>query len=162
MSHLYPTWNCLDACDNVEASSSIGPNSSPDVLLSHYLDIPDDVPFLALDADAIQDNETSDPSYCPTHRAYSKRVPDEIKVITILQYMKKEFPRLSLHHLLKILFTSDHGSVTNFTNIFRSDGGAIFLMDMLWEKEGMKNEAMQEWVVERGARVCAKELNRLT
>ena len=148
MSHLYPTQNRLDACDDVEASSSIGPNSSPDVLLPHFSDIPDDVPFLALDADAIQDNETSDPSYCPAHCAYSERVPDEIKVITILQYMKKEFPRLSLRRLLEILFTSDHGSITNFTNIFRSDGGAIFLMDILWGKEGMKNEAMQEWVVE--------------
>ena len=67
MAHLYPTQNHLDACDDVEASGSIGPNSSPDVLLPHCSDILEDVPFLTLDTDAFQDNETSDPSYHPTH-----------------------------------------------------------------------------------------------
>lgn len=98
MAHLYPTQNHLDACDNVEASSSIGPNS-PDVLLPHYSDILEDVPFMTLDTDAFQDNKTSDPSYYPTHCTYSEHVLDEIKATRILQYMKMEFPWLSLCHL---------------------------------------------------------------
>ena len=35
-------------------------------------------------------------------------------------------------------------------------------MDTLWEKEGMKNEDMQAWVVQRASGVCATELNCLT
>jgi hypothetical protein len=162
MSHLYGTRNRLNTFDELEASSSVGPNSSPDVPVPHYSDIPDDVPFLALDVDSIHDNETSDPSYHPAHRGYSECVPDNAKVIKILQYMKIEFPWLSLRRFLEVLFTSDHGTITNFTNIYLVGGGGVCLMDTLWEKEGTKNESMQAWVVQRASGVCAKELDRLT
>jgi hypothetical protein len=35
-------------------------------------------------------------------------------------------------------------------------------MDTLWEREGMKSEDMQAWVVRRASGICAMELNRLT
>jgi hypothetical protein len=81
------------------------------------------------------------------HHGYSEHVPDYAKVINILQYMKTQFPRLSLRHFLEVLFTSDDGTITNFTNIYLAGGGGVCLMDTLWEKEGMKNEDMQAWVV---------------
>ncbi|KIM86113.1 hypothetical protein PILCRDRAFT_5179 [Piloderma croceum F 1598] len=95
MTHPYSTRIRLDALDDLKASSSIGPNSSPDVLIPHYSDIPDNIPFMALDVDSMEDNETSDSSYHPAHRGYSERVPDYAKVTNILQYMKTQFPRLS-------------------------------------------------------------------
>ena len=52
--------------------------------------------------------------------------------------------------------------IKHFTNIFLSDGGAHLLIGLLWDKEGSKDEVLQGWVVEQGASVCAKELNRLT
>jgi hypothetical protein len=101
MTHPYSTWIRLNALNDLEASSSIGSNSSPDVLIPHYSDIPDNIPFMALDVDLMEDNETSDPSYHPTHRGYSERVPDYAKVINILQYMKTKFPWVSLRHFIE-------------------------------------------------------------
>ena len=59
MTHPYSTRIRLDALDDLEASSSIGPDS-PDVLIPHYSDILNNIPFMALDVDSMEDNETSD------------------------------------------------------------------------------------------------------
>ena len=49
MSHTYSTRARLDT-DDLDASSSVGPNSSPDVLIPIYSDLPTDIPFLLLAA----------------------------------------------------------------------------------------------------------------
>jgi hypothetical protein len=158
----------LDAVDDVEASSSVGPNSSPDVLLPIYSDLPDNIPFLQLDTDTIHDDDENDPSFYPTHkRQYAERLSDEQKVLDILQYIQTRFRgRFSLRDFLHTLFTSDVGSITNTSNVFLADGGDIHLMDIWWgnrwEKRGLKSQTMYKWAVEKAAAVCAKECGWLT
>jgi hypothetical protein len=53
MSHPYMTRSLFDRVDDVDASSSVGPNSSPDIVLPIYSDLPDDIPFLQLEVDSI-------------------------------------------------------------------------------------------------------------
>ena len=61
--------------NDLEASSGL--NFSPDVLIPHYSD---NIPFMALDVDSMEDNETSDPSY----HGYIQCVPGYAKVVNIL------------------------------------------------------------------------------
>jgi hypothetical protein len=68
MSHPYSTRARLDAVDDLDASSSVGPNSSPDVLIPIYSDLPTDIPFLQLDMDSIHDDDERDPSFHPMHK----------------------------------------------------------------------------------------------
>ena len=79
MPHLHPTRHWVQAVDKIDTSNSVGPNSSPDVLLPHYEDILDDIPFLHLNTDGILDDEGNDPSYQPAHHNCSKQMPDEEK-----------------------------------------------------------------------------------
>ena len=105
MSHSYSTRHQLNiqddllAMSDIEASSSPGPSSPLEPSIPHYQDI-EDIPFLRLDAETMEDNEADDPTYhdlpSTSRRAYSERFTDKEKVIKILQYLKNEFPRLSL------------------------------------------------------------------
>ena len=89
MFHPYSTCTQLDAVNDVEASSSAGPNSSPDVLLPIYSDLPDNIPFLQLNMDTIQDDDENDPSFHPMHKQqYTEHLSDEQKVLDILQYIQ--------------------------------------------------------------------------
>jgi hypothetical protein len=155
----------FDRVDDADASSSIGPNSSPDVILPVYSDLPDDIPFLQLDADSIQDDDNSDPTYNPLHkRQYSERLTDEQKVIHILRYIMQRFnARFSLRNFLETLFRSTAPEITNTSHPFLRDGGALCLMDIWWEKMSQgSSDLMRTWVVQRGATVCAKECSWLT
>jgi hypothetical protein len=106
MFHPYTTRSLFNRVDDADASSSVGPNSSPDVILPIYSDLPDDIPFLQLDADSIQDDDNSDPTYNPLHkRQYNERLTDEQKVIHILRYITQRFnARFSLRNFLDTLF----------------------------------------------------------
>jgi hypothetical protein len=68
MSHPYSTRARLDTVDDLDASSSVGPNPSPDVLIPIYSDLPTDIPFLQLDIDSIRDDDESDASFHPTYK----------------------------------------------------------------------------------------------
>ena len=46
MSHTYSTRARLNTVDDLDASSSVGPNSSLDVLIPIYSDLPTNIPFL--------------------------------------------------------------------------------------------------------------------
>ena len=82
MSHPYSICARLDAVDDLDASSSVGPNSSPDVLIPLYSDLPTDVPFLQLNMDSIHDDDESNPSFHPIHKQpYAEWLFDEEKVI---------------------------------------------------------------------------------
>src|ERR1700722_3593664 len=131
MSHTYSTRARLDTVDDLDASSSVGPNSSPDVLIPIYSDLPTDIPFLQLDMDSIHDDDESDPSFHPVHkRHYAERLSDEQKVIDILQYMQTRFHgRFSFRDLLHTLFTSETGSITNTSNVFLADSGDLHLIN---------------------------------
>jgi hypothetical protein len=63
MSHPYATHSLFDTVDEADASSSTGPNSSPDFILPVYSDLPDDIPFMQLDTDMLpgDDDETDEP-----------------------------------------------------------------------------------------------------
>jgi hypothetical protein len=164
MSHPYSTRVRLNAVDDLDASSSIGPNSSPDVLIPIYSDLPTDIPFLQLDMDSIHDDDESDPSFHHKQH-YPERLSDEQKVIDIMQYMQTRFHgQFSLRDLLHTLFTSDTGSITNTSNVFLADGGDLHLqvMDIWWEKWGLKSPTTCKWVVEKAAAICAKECSWLT
>ena len=92
MSHPYTTCSLFDRVNDVDASSSVDPNSSPDVILPIYSNLPNDIPFLQLDVDSIQDDNNSDPTYNPLHkRQYSEQLTDEQKVIHLCHYITQCF-----------------------------------------------------------------------
>jgi hypothetical protein len=68
MSHPHSTCARLDAVDDLDASSSIGPNSSLEVLIPLYSDLLTNFPFLQLAINSIHDNDESDPSFHPMHK----------------------------------------------------------------------------------------------
>ena len=137
MFHPYSTHTRLDAVDDVEASSSVGPNSSPDVLLPIYSDLPDNIPFLQLNMDTIHNDDENDLSFHPTHkRQYTECLSDEQKVLDILQYIQTQLcGRFSLQDFLHMLFTSDVGSITNTS----SQMGEIFTLWIFGGVTGGRN-----------------------
>ena len=60
MSHPYSTCARLDAVDGLDVLSSVGPNSSPDVLIPIYSDLSTNIPFLQLDMDLIHHDDECD------------------------------------------------------------------------------------------------------
>ena len=59
MSHPYSTCG-LDAVNGLDVLSSVGPNSSPDVLIPIYSDLSTNIPFLQLDMDLIHHDDECD------------------------------------------------------------------------------------------------------
>jgi hypothetical protein len=60
VSHPYSTGARLDGVDGLDALSSVGPNSSPDVLIPIYSDLSTNIPFLQLDMDLIHHDDEYD------------------------------------------------------------------------------------------------------
>ena len=113
MSHPYMTCLLFDRVDDVDASSSVGPNSLLDIILPIYSDFPNDILFLQLEVDSIQDDNENDPTYNPLHRQqYSEQLTNERKVIHILQYITQCFNSwFSLCNFLETLFHVSNGRI---------------------------------------------------
>jgi hypothetical protein len=160
--HLRSDIASIDALDEWDASSSIGPDSSPDRPLAGTFDIPDHVPFLELDSEYLPEDDEDDYSYMPGVRRLAERKSNEEKVLEVLKYMKDRFPRFSLRLLLQTIFTSQAPAITNYANIFLADGGALELMDSWWDRIGFQDHRMNNWIVERAGQLCAREFGWLT
>ena len=106
----------LDAADECDASSSIAPSSPSDAPMPYFSDLPDDIPFMRMDADALLDDEVNDPSF-RARRDYATRLSDEEKAIELLGYLKDHFNgRFSLRKFLNTLYTSLSISITAFAD----------------------------------------------
>ncbi|KAH7917199.1 hypothetical protein BV22DRAFT_997805, partial [Leucogyrophana mollusca] len=92
----------------------------------------------------------------------ASRSTSDQKTLSVLQFMKAEFPRFSLKQFLKTLFTSQDGGIKNYSNIFLADDGHVMLLDIWWEKSGGRDSSMSGWVVSQVADVCARECSQLT
>ncbi|KAJ7278744.1 hypothetical protein C8J57DRAFT_1502601 [Mycena rebaudengoi] len=139
MSHNYalrPNFNQLDSDDlseELEAQSTIGATSSPPGPHLPDYDLADDIPFGDLNSDDFIDNDNdSDDTYDPVSGRAPKTTSTE-KALIVLAFMKEQFPRFSLRLFLETLFTSDDGSIKNYTNKYLQSGGALELMKWLWE-----------------------------
>ncbi|KDQ54017.1 hypothetical protein JAAARDRAFT_49395 [Jaapia argillacea MUCL 33604] len=140
----------LSSLDDAEASSTIGPDSSPDPPLIGTFDLPLDVPFLSLD---LPDDDTGDFTYEPSAGITPERLSDEEKAYAVLQYMRASLSRFSLRKFLETIFRSQSGGIRR---------GGLMLMEEWWERGGIRDEAMCDWVVMKAAKVCKRECDRLT
>jgi hypothetical protein len=59
-----------------------------------------------------------------------------------------------LQDFLHTPITSGTGSITNTSIVFLADRRDLHLMDIWWEKQGLKHPAMCKWVVDKAAAVC--------
>lgn len=97
----------------------------------------------------------------------SEFTTDAARVRHVLQYIKSEFPRLSLKNLLYTIFTCEDPYVKASVGIFLKNDSGVGLMEKLWGSSqrlqlSKYNEEMSDWVVSKAAEVCAYECSRLT
>lgn len=144
--------------DEPEASSSIAPSSSP-VLAFELEDWPQ-VPFGDIPDQPEEDEE--DLAYSPSSTLPVERRNDEEKAFAVLQFMRESFPRFSLRLLLKTLLVSGSRGIKNTVNTWQGNGGITELLDLLWARTGLSDEAICEWVVQKASTVCAREASFLT
>ena len=145
--------------DSDDATSTIDGSSSP------FIDNPpiqDGIPFLSLDLDDLPSDDGYDPNFSPDPDNLAPRLSDDEKVIEILRFMKGRFPRLPLRNLLTSIFSSNLGSIKNYTNMYLKDGGRIELMNMLMGNNWHRDDNLSSWIVDKASQVCQRELSQLT
>ena len=76
--------------------------------------------------------------------------------------MHESFPRFSLCLLFKTLLVSGSKGIKNTVNTWQGNGGIEELLDLLWARTGLSDEAVCEWVVQKASMVCAREASFLT
>lgn len=118
------------------------------------------VPFSDIPDQPEEDEE--DVTYVPSERLTTQRRNDEEKAFAVLKYMCETFPRFSLRLLLKTLLVSGSGGIKNTVNTRQGNGGVIELLDLVWARTGLSDEAVCEWVVQKASTVCAREASFLT
>ena len=123
----------------------------------------DSIPFLSLNSDNVLSDDIYDHTFSPNQEnpTYSKLSNNE-KVVEILQFMKNQFPRFSMWDLLSSIFSSDLGSIKNYTNKYLKQGGRMDLLDLLVGKNLLHNEALSVWIMEKAAQICQREFSQLT
>ncbi|KAJ7244693.1 hypothetical protein C8J57DRAFT_1524865 [Mycena rebaudengoi] len=129
---LRPNFNQLDSDDlleELEAQSTIGATSSPPGPHLPDYNLADNIPFGNLNSDDFIDDDNDD-TYNPVSGRAPKTTSTE-KALIVLAFMRERFPRCSLRTFLETLFTSDNGSIKNFTNMFFQIGGALELMKIV-------------------------------
>ena len=144
--------------DELEASSSIAPSSSP--VLAFELDDWPQVPFGDIPDQPEEDED--DLTYTPSNTVPTERRNDEEKAFAVLRFMRESFPRFSLRLLFKTLLVSGSKGIKNTVNTWQGNGGIEELLDLLWARTGLSDEAVCEWVVQKASMVCAREASFLT
>ncbi|KAJ7017057.1 hypothetical protein C8F04DRAFT_1201115 [Mycena alexandri] len=105
---IRPSWQELNSDDfdnEVDAASTIGATSSPPGPLIPDLGVGAHIPYLDLNSDLLPDDDdepSDDLTYGSNTRA--PKLSDTDKTIAVLDFMKENFPRLSLRLLLTQLF----------------------------------------------------------
>jgi hypothetical protein len=138
----------LSDSDDLEASSSIAPSSSPEFP-------PPPVGFPPGPFNSVQFPEVDDEDleYIPP-QGYRLRTNDDEKAIEVLWFMKSKFPRFSLWMLLDTNFV-----IKEYAGNFMKVDGLVRFMDKLYNLGGSE---MSDWVVKTAGNVCAREASGLT
>ncbi|KAJ7715067.1 hypothetical protein B0H16DRAFT_1269865, partial [Mycena metata] len=106
------------------------------------------------------DEPSDDLTYGSNTRA--PKLSDTDKTIAVLDFMKENFPRLSLRLLLTQLFTSDNASIKNVTNTYLSMGGCVHLLEIAIGNKAMGEPDLADWIMDKATAICAREVSRLT
>jgi hypothetical protein len=152
--YLRPVLSELSDLDDLEASSSIAPSSSPEFP-------PPPVGFPPGPFNSVQFPEVDDEDleYIPP-QGYRSRTNNDEKAIEVLWFMKSRFPRFSLRMLLDTIFAKDASkTIKEYAGNFMKDDGLVRFMDKLYNLGGSE---MSDWVVNMAGNVCAREASGLT
>jgi hypothetical protein len=149
-----------DWYDSEDAISTIDRSSSP-LIPNHTTS--DGIPFLSLNSDDLLSDDIYDHIFSPDceNPTYPKLSNDE-KAVEILQFMKNQFPQFSMQDLLSSIFSSDLGSIKNYTTKYLEQGGRMDLLDLLVGKNLHHDEALSVWIMEKAAQICQREFSQLT
>ncbi|KAJ7048514.1 hypothetical protein C8F01DRAFT_1190212 [Mycena amicta] len=164
---LRPSWNELksDDFDNeLDAASTVGAPSSPSGPQIPDVDMNTLIPVLDLCTDLLPD-DGDEPSEDLTYgsNARAPRLSDTDKTLAVLQFMKDNFPRLSLQLFLDQLFTSDNPSITNITNTYLAMGGRRHLLEIVVGDSTSAPEAdVADWIMAKATMICARKVSQLT
>jgi hypothetical protein len=152
--YLWPVLSELSDLDNLEASSSIAPSSSPE-----FPPPPASFPPGPFNSVTFPEVDDEDLEYIPP-QGYRLRTNNDEKAIKVLWFMKLRFPRFSLWMLLDTIFAKDVSkTIKEYAGNFMKDDGLVRLMDKLYNLSGSE---MSDWVVKTAGDVCAREASGLT
>ncbi|KAJ7684985.1 hypothetical protein DFH06DRAFT_1313354 [Mycena polygramma] len=154
----------FDPDDEADAVSTIGATSSPPGPPIPDLHMYPRVPFADLGSDNFPEDEddviSNDITYGSNTRA--PKATDTDRTLAVLEFMKKNFPRLSLRAFLTELFTSDNGSIKNVTNMYLSTGGALHLLETAIGDAAIADDEVSDWVMSQATTICIREVRGLT
>ncbi|KAF8128810.1 hypothetical protein K438DRAFT_2000147 [Mycena galopus ATCC 62051] len=150
-----------DGFDADDAASTVGAPSSPSGTMLPDLDFPD-IPFVELDSDDLLGNDSDDPDYTEANKKRAPPKTNEQKTLAVLGFMKQHLGRFSLHLLLDTLFTSNNGSITNYTGMYFQSGGASHLMEIAIGNRWKQDDALANHIVDKAAEICSREASWLT
>ncbi|KAJ6545287.1 hypothetical protein B0H19DRAFT_899522, partial [Mycena capillaripes] len=108
----------------------------------------------------LPEDDSEDPEYGTSVRAPKKS--DEQKTLEILGFMKQNFGRFSLRLLLDTLFTSDNGSIKNYTTIYFQSGGAQHLIERAVGDRWKHDDDLADCILDKAAEICGREVSWLT
>lgn len=154
----------LEDIDAIEAESTIGPNSSPPMCpLNEDGDIPDDLYAQLIGADLPED-DGDDPDFILGQKGPPKFTDDQ-KALACLKYLGN-FSRFSLKSFIMTIFQSQDPLVKVYAGRFTENNGFLQLLDIWWEQHGRSpsgtTSALSQWIIERAAKICAREFSFLT
>lgn len=150
-----------DSFEVEDAASTVGATSSPSGVDLPDLDLGSDVPFMEL-AFPDEDDDEDDLLFNLTGTRRAPKKSDVEKTLEILGFMKSNFKQFSLRLFLQTLFTSDNGSIKNYTNIYLQNGGAVHLMEIGMGDRWKGDEALCDSIVQKAADICSREASWLT
>ncbi|KAJ6465270.1 hypothetical protein C8R45DRAFT_1173671 [Mycena sanguinolenta] len=150
-----------DGFETEDSQSTVGATSSPLGPEPVDLDLPPDVQFQDLGPSFFPSDDNDDKDYDPTNIRAERKTNTE-KTLEILGFMKGHFKRFSLRLFLETLFTSDNGSIKNWTKIYFQDGGAVHLMKFAVADRWRDDEPLSDLIVDKAAEICARETTWLT